>query len=241
MPYFIAATNFESHLPGVCVGGYPAATCTLPQTDEAQFGVRRHFGRNETIFENGSAAGHVYRVMSGTVRLCRYASNGRRFVVDFAFSSELVGFTNRSRHIYDAEAVGDCVLVAYPRNHLQAMMAATPSGETHILAQMTDAVFAAQQHALSIGCQDAEERVAAFLLRMADRNGVEENETLHLPMNRRDIADHLALCVETVCRTLRALKTKGIFAMPNTHDIVIKNIAALRALGCADGGANPHA
>ena len=208
--------------------------------DDFQFGVRRYFVRNEPIFKTGTSASHVYRVVSGTVRMCRYVEK-RRFVLDFAFPSELVGFTNRPRHNFDAEAVSDCTLIAYPRAQLDAAMITTPSIGSNILSQMTDNATNAQQHLLSIACQDAKQRVAAFLVRILDRNGVQENEALYLPMKRRDIADHLALCTETTCRVLRSLKVANIIDIPNTHEIVVKDLAGLRALGCLNGGANGHA
>jgi CRP-like cAMP-binding protein len=47
-------------------------------------------------------------------------------------------------------------------------------------------------------------------------------------MTRQDIADYLGLTIETVCRTLTKLKQRGLIEIPNRHEIVIRNTAALR-------------
>jgi CRP-like cAMP-binding protein len=52
--------------------------------------------------------------------------------------------------------------------------------------------------------------------------------TIDIPMTRQDIADYLGLTIETVCRMLTRLKVGGIVAIPNRHEIVVRNSAALR-------------
>ena len=57
-------------------------------------------------------------------------------------------------------------------------------------------------------------------------------DRLDLVMGRQDIADHLGLTIETVSRVLASLRKLGAILIPNSHQIVLRDIAALRAL-CA--------
>jgi CRP/FNR family transcriptional regulator len=49
-------------------------------------------------------------------------------------------------------------------------------------------------------------------------------------MSRQDIADHLGLTIETVSRMITAMRNEGIILIPNTQQIVLRDMGALRAL-----------
>ena len=79
-----------------------------------------------------------------------------------------------------------------------------------------------------LGRQAAKERVASFLLLLAERSDAEEGEAFETPMSRQDIADYLGLTIETVCRALSDLKRARLIAIPNVHQIVINDREALQ-------------
>ena len=80
-----------------------------------EYGARQHFTRNETIFNQDDPAEQVYRIVSGTVRLCRYMPDGRRYIVDFLLPGDLMGFVESPDLPASAEAVTEVTLVAFPR------------------------------------------------------------------------------------------------------------------------------
>jgi CRP-like cAMP-binding protein len=49
-------------------------------------------------------------------------------------------------------------------------------------------------------------------------------------MGRQDIASHLGLTIETICRAITELKREGLIAVPSLNQIVINNSHALKAL-----------
>jgi CRP/FNR family nitrogen fixation transcriptional regulator len=83
----------------------------------------------------------------------------------------------------------------------------------------------AQRHLLVVGRQNAIERVAAFLLDMAERQG--GLDRIDLPMSRGDIADYLGLTVETVSRIFTKLRAKGIIRLDGAREIEIVRWQAL--------------
>ncbi len=87
---------------------------------------------------------------------------------------------------------------------------------------------------LLLGRKTAAERVASFLLLMAEQQGGEDAEEINVPMGHTDIADYLGLTVETVCRILTQLKRNKLIELPMHGRIVIRDRDQLEEL--AAGG-----
>ena len=193
-------------------------------------GVRLSFARNEPIFAQDDPADQVYRIISGTVRVCRYMPDGRRYIVDFLLPGDLMGFVESPDLPASAESVTDVTLVAFPRACFDRLAEDNSDVRTQLLRHLSYNLLTAQQHLFVLGCQKARERVASFLLRLADRMGAACGDRLDLPMSRQDIADHLGLTVETISRTITGLRNTGAVLVPNTHQVVLRDMAALRNL-----------
>lgn len=195
---------------------------------------RRRFGRNETIFSEGDPAGFVYKVLDGSVRLCKHTIDGRRQVLDFMMPGDLFGFVDRE-YGFTAEAVTDVILAAYPRSQIDRLSATMPSVHRYVLDLVSENLLALQHHIVVLGCQGAKERVASFLLRQAERAQPAPGQPLDLPMGRQDMADHLGLTIETVCRAISELRRERVITVPNAHQVVMNNMRLLRAV---TGGAD---
>ena len=76
--------------------------------------------------------------------------------------------------------------------------------------------------------KSAQERVASFLLEMAER-GLAGN-AIELPMSRQDIADYLGLTIETISRTLTSLESCAAIEVPSSRRIVLRNRSALNRM-----------
>jgi CRP-like cAMP-binding protein len=192
--------------------------------------TRQHFGRNEEIFAEGHSADHIYVIVSGTARLCRHTANGRRHISDFAMVGDLIGFVERTLQPNTAEAVTPVTVTTYRRSSLEQLAGANPMVRSGICSLLAANLFTAQRQLCILGCQNARERLASFLLHLAERMQTQGGELLNLPMGRLDIADHLGLTIETVCRTIAALKADRVLLVPTAHQLILSNVAALRAL-----------
>jgi CRP-like cAMP-binding protein len=219
--YFVSSIKDETSVP---------VTLTDYLLRIQEYGARLHFARNETIFNQDDAAEQVYRIQSGTVRLCRYLPDGRRYIVDFLLPGDLMGFVESPDLPASAEAVSDVTLMAFPRVCFDRLAEENPAVRIQLLCHLSENLLTAQQHLFVLGCQKARERVASFLLRLADRTDLTCGDRLDLPMSRQDIADHLGLTIETISRTITSLRSDGIVLIPNTSQIVLRDMAALRAL-----------
>ena len=189
--------------------------------------------REATLFYEGDAAGHYYKVVTGAVRSCRLLSDGRRHVGDFFLPGDLIGFHSLDTHGFTAEAVSNSTLVRYERRNVEALMTRSPRVGKCLLNRMCSELSEARSRMMMLGRMTAQERIANFLLRMADRNGHDDPDSIALPMTRTDIGDYLGLTTETVCRTLAQLKSAGVIAAPSPHQVRLLQRAALASI--ADG------
>lgn len=194
-------------------------------------GTRLHFRRNEEVFGQGEAADYVYRVVSGAVRTIRFSSDGRRQILNFYFPGDVFGLECGKHHTLSAEAVSDADLALVRRSLIDTAATQDASAAKALIAMMQRQLQNAQEHALVLGRKGAGERVAAFLLQLADR--VTTQCEIDLPMSRADIADHLALTIETVSRAFTQMERDRTIALPSSRHVVVRDRCALELLEAA--------
>jgi len=192
------------------------------------------FGRNETIFSDGDDASYSYRLISGTVRLCKLMSDGRRQIAEFLGAGNFLGFEWLETHAFTAEALTDVVAVRYVRRHLDRLGDERGDVRRSLMAVLSHDLWAAQNHLVMLGRQSARERVVSFLLALAERSGTKDGGTIEVPMGRQDIADYLGLTIETVCRTISDLKRMRLIGVPNRTQISLTNLEKLREIAEGD-------
>lgn len=194
------------------------------------YGARQHYQRNETIFNQGDTANQLYKIVDGTVRLCRHMANGRRYIVNFLVPGDVMGFIETPDHPVSAEAVTETSLVAFPYIYFDRLARENAEVRKQLLRHMPADFLATHERLVALGSQKATERVALFLQRMADRLDVLCGDRIDLTMSRQDIADHLGLTIDTISRALTALRSAGIVLVPNSHQLIVRDMVALRAL-----------
>lgn len=195
-----------------------------------KIGSRIHFARGETIFSEGDSAEYAYKIASGTVRLCKHMSDGRRQIAQFIFPGEFFSFMDLKEHSFTAEAVNDVVLLCYPQKQIERLGEERSTLRKRFADVLTRRVRDIQNHLVMLGRQTAKERVAAFLVHVIEHMGIDKNGLMELPMSRQDMADYLGLTIETVCRVLSAMKRERLIDIPNLHQLVIKNTVKLAEL-----------
>jgi CRP-like cAMP-binding protein len=193
-----------------------------------QIGTRRTFTANDEIYAEGDASDSWYRVVSGTVRICKLMADGRRHVAEFCFAGDCFGLDTADERLYAAEAVDDVTVVRYPRRATERLVDDNPRLARRLCDMTLRDLAHAQSRMLLLGRMTAAERVASFLLELRERR--DAGRVIDVPMSRNDIADYLGLTIETVCRVLSAFKRKGAIALPNAHRIELCDRAALTAL-----------
>ena len=190
-------------------------------------GATMSYPRDSEIFGENEPADYLYKVVSGSVRTYRILSDGRRQVGGFYLPGDIFGLEFAEEHTLSAEAVSDAKVLVVKRSALTTLAGRDPSVAQQLFALTGRELHRVQDRTLLL-IKNARERVASFLLEMAER--ASENNTIELPMSRQDIADYLGLTIETVSRTLTSLEAaSAIEVSPSSRRIVLRNRAALAA------------
>jgi CRP/FNR family nitrogen fixation transcriptional regulator len=209
---------------------FPAAGLPLPATAGAPVGTVLTLRKGKELFAEGDEAECFYKVVSGAIRSYKLLSDGRRQIDAFHLPGDIFGLEAGEAHRFSAEAVGNVTVIAYRRSRLQALMAEDGAFRDQVMTAMLRSLERAQDHMLLLGRKTAQEKMASFLLDMAERLS-DDREHFELPMQRSDIADHLGLTIETVSRTLTQFARSGLIELlPASRSIGLSNRLALRSL-----------
>lgn len=197
----------------------------LPMDLLAGAGTRITIKRGQEIFAEGGDADACYRLLEGSVRLVKLMADGRRQVCAFPRTGDFLGFETDDEHYFSAEAVSDCALVRYPRRIVETLLAEDKSFARHVRKITALCLQEAYQRMVLLCHKSAQERIAWFLLDLADRT--DANGAIHLPMTRTDIANYLGMAIETVSRTLGQLKQSGAISQKSLNRIQVIDRDAL--------------
>jgi len=187
-------------------------------------GATMSYPRSAEIFGENEPAEYLYKVVSGTVRTYKILNDGRRQVGGFYLPGDIFGLEFADDHTLSAEAITDARVLVIKRSALAALANRDAAIGRELYAATARELRRVQDRILLL-IKSAQERVASFLLEMAER--VSGDNSIELPMSRQDIADYLGLTIETVSRTLTSLEGAAAIEVPSSRRIVLRNRLAL--------------
>jgi CRP/FNR family nitrogen fixation transcriptional regulator len=125
------------------------------------------------------------------------------------------------------EAIAEeTVLASYPGQRVELLA----ERDMQFARELRDVAFQSlrrsQAQLLILGRLTALEKVGSFLLSL-DERASDPSGQIVLPVSRYDIAEYLAVSVETVCRSLTDLRQRGVITLTGKRSIKILNRSAL--------------
>jgi CRP/FNR family transcriptional regulator, nitrogen fixation regulation protein len=186
---------------------------------------------DETVYHCEDEAQYWYRLVTGAARKCALSADGRRQIVDFLLPGDLFGFGTHSTHHFSAEVIIRGTIVArYPRQGVERLAESDPRVARWIRESAFESISRLQTRMLILGRASALARVSAFLLEWTGRCSPTPHSAVTLPMSRYDIADYLAMAVETVSRALTVLRERQVIALHGTRRLSICDRQALESV-----------
>jgi CRP/FNR family transcriptional regulator len=204
---------------------------------------RKRYRPGSVIVRSGDQADWCAHVVSGVVKLTLALPDGRQQIVGILFPSDFLGRPFKDRAPFTAEAASVVELCCFGQRQFEQLLHQHPGMKQLFLERTLDAVDAARDWMLLLGCKTAEERVATLILLIARRTRVarcapcaeDQPMRFDLPLSRMEMAEFLGLRTETISRQLRRLHAAGLIDMPGRRSIAVRNLGALERAVETDG------
>ncbi len=173
----------------------------------ANLAIERSFMPNEFIFWDGDTPEWFYIVAEGKVKVVKYSSLGREFIIAFFGPGEMFGevavFENKP-YPASAQAVAETKVVGIKREDFLSFLTNRPQVALRIINILGGRLRDAQGRLRDLAGERVEQRLASVLLMLSAKLG------LTLPFTRQEIADMVGTTTETAIRVMSQLKDRGI-------------------------------
>jgi CRP-like cAMP-binding protein len=138
--------------------------------------------RGDEIFGEGEDAQFVYKLVSGSVRVCKMLTDGQRHISCFHVPGDVFGLERTTTHRMGAEALEDSQVLMFRRSNVERLIATDLNAVHQMLGIFVSKLDDAEAQTFRLGRQSALQPVAAFLLDIERRLG--KPGSLELPMSR---------------------------------------------------------
>ena len=206
---------------------HPQPLFGLPTWAQLIAAVPRAYNRDVEIFGQQETADCLYKVVTGAVRTFSVLRDGRRHIAGFYLAGDFFGLESSSQHALSAEAICNSKILVIKRSALTVLAEHDKDIARRLKEMMGDELLRTQVR-VTLLIKTSSERVADFLLEMADRSS-EPNE-IELPMSRQEIGDHLGLTIETISRTFTKFEAEAVIGLPNSRHVTLLDRAALERI-----------
>ena len=173
----------------------------------ADLAARRSFAPGEFVFWEGDAPDSFYIVIEGRVKVLKYSSLGKEFIIAFFGPGEMFGevavFQDRP-YPASAQAAADTKVLRIRREDFLSFVAQRPQVVLRIISVLGERLRDAQGRLKDLAGERVEQRLARTLLMLSAKLGAT------LPFTRQEIADMAGTTTETAIRFISRLKDGGI-------------------------------
>lgn len=192
------------------------------------------YKKKDAIFSEGDAPEWFYIVSTGKVKVTRISHDGKELILEIISPHDIFGGVAVLRNFpYPANAVAmeDSEILKISRKNLMRLVDRFPNLMFCIALQLGDRMKSSHDTLKNIALERVEARIAALLLKLANKVGVETDEGLMIDMRltKQDVADMVGTTVETSIRTFSKFKKQGL-VMDADGKIIIKDREGLAEL-----------
>jgi CRP/FNR family transcriptional regulator, anaerobic regulatory protein len=200
---------------------------------DALLGARVKLKKGDTLYRAGDPFASLFAVRLGSLKTTVLAEDGREQVSGYHMLGDIIGLDGigTERHGAQAIALEDTEVCVLPFERLEDLSRAVPSLQHNLYQFLSREIARDHNVMLLLGSMRAEERLAVFLLNLADRyrrRGYSSTEFV-LRMTREEIGSYLGLKLETVSRLFSRFQEEGLIQVQG-RAVKLLDPAALKQL-----------
>jgi len=183
------------------------------------------------LFREQDPVGNLYGVVEGVLRAERVTGLGLRQILGYFEQGNIIGFAFQSVHHYSIAALTPARLLCFSAASVQEAARAAPRLASRLVGLATRSVSDILDVLALHTHYPAGERLGPYLLALFNRNPLKTmgREILELPTSRRDLAELLGTNVETVARSILALREHGILRVHSARLLELTDRARLES------------
>ena len=186
--------------------------------------------REQSLIVEGEPNDSLYIITEGCLRLTKLLADGRRQITGFLFPGDFVGLMPTKHLPFSDEALSASRACRFSHSGLAQLSEEHPGIKDRLIQSADTELVKAQDHMMLLGQKTAMERVASFFTMLSRRTPLGGSH-FAVPMSRQDIADYLAIRLETLSRTVKQLKDDGLVDELSRTEFSIVDRSRLKSIG----------
>jgi CRP/FNR family transcriptional regulator len=173
----------------------------------SKLAIERNFRSDEFVFWEGDAPDYFFIVSEGRIKVVKYSSSGKEFIIAFFGPGEMFGevavFEGKP-YPASAQAVANTKIMGIKKEDFLSFLATRPQVALGIINVLGGRLRDAQSRLKDLAGERVEQRLVRTLLMLSSKLGPT------LPFTRQEIADMAGTTTETAFRVTSQLKERGI-------------------------------
>jgi CRP/FNR family transcriptional regulator len=195
---------------------------------------KENFKKKQEIFSEGDPSDWFYILINGKVKITKMSVDGREIIIELISPPDFFGgFAVLKGFPYPANAVAmeDSNVIKISRHNLLKVIDRFPNVMYDMTANLGDRIREFHDTLKNIALERVESRIAALLLKLADKTGEKKDKTIliNMRLTKQDIAEMVGTTVETTIRVMSKFKKSG-FIDDKDGKVLIKDLDALESI-----------
>jgi CRP-like cAMP-binding protein len=200
----------------------------------AAVAIEAQLRARDYVFMEGDPARWFYVVKSGHVKIVRHSQTGKDVVLELLGPGEVFGgvaVIEKRPYPASAQATENAVVLKIPAEPIIAVAERHPAFIKEMALMIGRRLRSAHDSVKSLSVDPVEARLAAALLRLAEREGSRGKQGVTLPfhLTRQSLADMTGTTVETAIRVMSRWLKDGLL-LDEGGRLVLTDLDALRDL-----------